>query len=159
MMSAVARSMVYLVTMIRAGAHGETAVVLVEVAYVLLTAGLYAGLQQRALAIRLRMLGNGVVVLGVPGLAQTLDWLVHRGLGAPTPGRATLAVCIFTALSALFHLHVMRRGAFLSGRGCTLVEDLQRMPRLIAGFVVIPFAYAGALLFRGSREIQSETAL
>ena len=73
-------------------------------AYVALTAGIYAGLQQRALGLRSRLLGNLIVALGVPALAQILDWLAHRAAGAAVPFRAILAVSIFAAVSALFHL-------------------------------------------------------
>jgi hypothetical protein len=50
----------------------------VELAYVTLTSGLYAGLQQKALGIRSRWLGNSTIILGVPWLAQAFDWLAHR---------------------------------------------------------------------------------
>jgi len=145
LLSTAARSTVYLVAMMRAGhVHGFLSagvpVVLVEVVYVTLTAGLYAGLQQRALSFRSRPLGNLTVVIGVPALAQVLDWLVHRAVGAPAPAKATLAVCVFAAVSALFHLHVMRRGAFLTGHcGRTLTDDFRRMPGLVAGFATRPF--------------------
>jgi hypothetical protein len=142
-MSAVARSLVYAAAMARGNQQHELGVVLVEIAYVTLTAGIYAGMQQRALGLRQRWLGNAVVVVGVPGLAQALDWLVHLVVGAAAPARATLAVCCFAAISALFHLHVMRNGAFLSGYGRSLVSDFRRMPRLIAGFVLRPLALIG----------------
>jgi hypothetical protein len=143
-MSAVARSLVYVAAMARGNRQHELGVVLVEIAYVTLTAGIYAGMQQRALGLPRRWLGNAIIVVGVPGLAQALDWLVHRAVGATAPARATLAVCCFAAISALFHLHVMRNGAFLSGYGRSLASDFRRMPRLIAGFALKPLAlFAG----------------
>ena len=75
LMSATARSLVYLAAMARTGLQSGLPVVLVEMVYVTLTAGLYAGLQQRALGFRSRLLGNLTVVLAVPMLAQILDWL------------------------------------------------------------------------------------
>jgi hypothetical protein len=144
-MSAVARSAVYAAAMARGNRQHELGVVLVEIAYVTLTAGIYAGMQQRALELRRRWLGNAIVVVGVPGLAQALDWLVHRAVGEAAPARATVAVCCFAAISALFHLHVMRNGAFLSGYGRSLASDFRRMPRLIAGFVLKPLALVGVL--------------
>src|SRR5580658_9856650 len=45
LLSATARSLVYLAAMARTGLHGGGAVVLVEIAYVTLTAGVYAGMQ------------------------------------------------------------------------------------------------------------------
>jgi hypothetical protein len=160
LLSATARSFVYLAAMARTGLQGGLAIALVEMAYVILTAGLYAGMQQRALGFRSRLLGNMTIVLGVPGLAQLLDWLTHRAVGAAAPTKATLAVCVFAAISALFHLHVMRRGAFLTGHlGRTLVEDFRRMPRLIAGFVLRPILLVAALFARATHTAGPEAAL
>jgi hypothetical protein len=157
LLSATARSLVYLAAMARTGLRGSLAIVLVEIVYVTLTAGIYAGMQQKALRLRARWLGNLIVVLGVPGLAQALDWLTHRVTGAAAPGRAVLAVSIFAALSALFHLHVMRNGVFLTGTGRSLFDDFRRMPRLIAEFVVRPIALFVALTSDSGRGIESET--
>jgi len=159
LLSATARSAVYLAAMMRPGLHGRVAIVLVEIAYVTLTAGLYAGLQQQALGLRSRLLGNLIVVVGVPGVAQAFDWLSHRAVGATPPGKATIAVCVFALISALFHLHVMRRGAFLTGHsGRSLVNDFRRMPGLIVQFVAMPFAYLGALPARLARVLDVEAA-
>jgi hypothetical protein len=160
LMSATARSLVYLAATIRTGLRGSLAIVLVEVAYVTLTAGIYAGMQQRALGLRTRWLGNLIVALGVPALAQTMDWITHRLTGPAVAPKAILAVCIFTLLSALFHLHVMRNGAFLTGgKGRSLVDDFRRMPRLIAGFVIKPVTLLSARLPRATSAVESEAAL
>jgi hypothetical protein len=149
LLSAVARSLVYLATMMRAGAHGRLAVVLVEMGYVTLTAGIYAGMQQKALRVRPRLVGSAIVVVGVPGLAQLFDLLAHHATGAVAPPRATLSVCVFALISALFHLHVMRHGAFLTGSvGRSLAEDFRAMPRLVAGFAARPFVMVRSLQSR-----------
>ncbi len=158
-LSATARSLVYLAAMTRTGMRGSLAVVVVEIGYVTLTAGVYAGMQQKALGLRSRLLGNFIIVVGVPGLSMTLDWLAHRVTGASAPGKATLAVCFFAALSALFHLHVMRNGAFLTGEGRSLLSDFRRMPRLIASFVLKPVAFLSAWITRPGAEAGSEPAL
>lgn len=159
LISATTRSLVYLAAMARSGPHGRLAIVLVEIAYVTLTSGLYAGLQQKALGMRSRLVGNLIIVIGVPGLAQCLDWLAHRAAGAPVPPRATLAVCFFAAVSALFHLHVMRSGALLTGDcGRSLGEDMRRMPRLVAGFVLRPLVLSPALAERIERVLDNEAA-
>jgi hypothetical protein len=154
LLSATARSLVYLAAMSHTGLHGRLAIVLVEVAYVSLTAGIYAGMQQRALGLRARWLGNLIVVLGVPGLAQTLDWLAHRVSGAAAPERAILVVSLFAAVSALFHLHVMRNGAFLTGYGRSLFDDFRRMPGLVAGFVVKPATLFIPLIARSAHPVE-----
>src|SRR5581483_2906929 len=158
-LSATARSLVCLTAMVHTGLHGGLTVVLVEVAYVTLTAGIYAGMQQRALALRSRLLGNLIVVLVIPGLAQLLDWTAHRITDSSAGARATLAVSIFSALSALFHLHVMRNGVFLTGQGRSLADDFRRMPGLVLGFVFKPIAFLSALTSRPDAAIESEAAL
>ena len=160
LMSATVRSVVYLAAMASGHHSNRLAIVLVELAYVTATAGVYAGLQQRALHLRSRLLGNCVIALAVPGMAQAFDWLAHRLVGAPVPARATVAACVFTLVSALFHLHVMRRGAFLTGhRGLSLAEDFRRVPRLLLGFVMQPVTLIANAGIRWERPAESEAGL
>jgi hypothetical protein len=160
LLSATARSVVYLVALAHSGLHGGLFIVVVEMAYVTLTAGLYAGLQQKALGFRSRLLGNLTVVLGVPALSQILDLLAHGAAGATVPGKAAVAVSVFAAISAMFHLYVMRRGTFLTGeRGRTLLEDFLSIPRLIADLVMKPLWILESLKSRQGRIAQSEPAL
>jgi hypothetical protein len=159
LMSATARSLVYLTTMAYTDLHRAVPVVLVEVGYVTLTAGVYAGIQQNALRLRSRLLGNLVVVVGVPGLAQVLDWCTHHFTHTVATGRTTLAVCLFALLSALFHLHVMRNGGFLSGQGRSLLDDFRRVPRFIAGFVLRPIDLFTARISRPASSVEPEAGL
>lgn len=48
LLSASARSLVYLAALARSGSHSRLGLVAVEMVYVILTAGIYAGMQQRA---------------------------------------------------------------------------------------------------------------
>lgn len=159
MLSATARSLVYLAAMARSGVHGRLFIVLIEIAYVTLTAGFYAGMQQRALGLRSRLLGDAIIAVGVPALAQSIDWLAHRAVGAGAGARATISVCVFTFVSALFHLHVMRNGTFLTGHSRSLWSDFRRIPGLIAGFLLRPFVLFAALASRLTRAVDSEAAL
>jgi hypothetical protein len=160
LMSAAVRSLVYLIAMTRSGSHGRLAVIAVEMVYVTLTAGVYAGMQQRALSLRSHMFGNLIVVLGVPGLAQLLDWLAHSIVGPAAPSRAILAASIFALVSALFHLHVMRHGVFLTGRaGRTLADDFRRIPRLVLDFVLLPYLLLVGGTARVARTARTEGAL
>lgn len=160
LLSATARSLVYLAALAHARLHGGLTIVAVEIAYVTATAGVYAGLQQQALRLRQRLLGNLAVAVGVPGMAQVLDWLVHSAVGPAAPARATVLVCVFTLVSALFHLHVMRRGAFLTGRaGRSLADDFRRMPRLVLGFLLWPATAFAAWNARMARSAESQAAL
>ncbi|HKD60419.1 MAG TPA: hypothetical protein VKB47_08150, partial [Terracidiphilus sp.] len=66
---------------------------------------------------------------------------------------------IFAALSALFHLHVMRNGVFLTGHGRSLADDFRSIPRLVAGFVARPFILLAASISRPTRALDSDAAL
>jgi len=157
LMSATVRSLVYMAAM----AHGrgdKMAVAVVEMIYVTLTAGFFSAMQQRSLGLRSRALGNFMVAFGVPGLSQGLDCAVH-GLAGAAPARATLVVCIFTGVSALFHLHVMRNGVFLTGQGRSLADDFRRIPRLLGGFLAKPFVFAAAFAARPNAALPSDAVL
>jgi len=159
LMSSSARSLVYLAALARSGRHDRVSIVLVEVAYVALTAGVYAGLQQRALALRSQFLGNLTVAFVVPMFAQFIDWAAHRVAGAPVPFRAMVAVSIFACVSAFFHLYVMRRGVFLSGQGRSLREDFRRIPRLVIALVISLLSIVMAQSSRAESAAESEAVL
>jgi len=164
LLSALVRSIVYLAAMVRTHSHGRLSIVAVEMAYVTLTAGIYAGMQQRALGLRSRLAGNLTAAVAVPALAQALDVLAHFAIGAAVPARATIAVCVFAAISAMFHVHIMRRGVLLTGeRGYSLAEDFRRIPRLLAEFVLAPFVLVSGLFSslgaRLTRPAETEAAL
>lgn len=160
LLSATARSFVYLIAMSRTHSHGRLGVVLVEMAYVTLTAGLYAGMQQMALRMRSQLAGNLIVVLGVPGLSQIFDWLVHIAVHAPIPHRALWSICVFTLLSASYHLHIMRRGIFLTGQGGhTLLDDFKSIPRLTLGFILWPCKIVAQRVFKRRRHAVSAQAV
>ena len=157
LISAVARSLVYSVAMVRSGNRQGWAVIGVEMLYVTFTAGLYAGLQQKALGLRRRWLGDVCIVLGVPVLSQVLDWLIHRMAGAPAPHRALASAAVFTLISALFHRHVMRHGTFLTGdAGHSLGDDFRKIPRLVVSFVVWPGRVLRSLPMRLERLAQKQ---
>jgi hypothetical protein len=59
----------------------------------------------------------------------------------------------------LFHLYVMRKGAFLTGQGRSLYEDLRRIPRLLAGFATTPFTLVAAWTSTPTDKVESEAAL
>ena len=162
LLSATARSIVYLAALARSGPHKSLSIVVVEIAYVTLTAGIYAGAQQKALGLRSRLLGNFTIAVGVPALSQILDWLAHCAVGAPVPQHAMVAVSVFTLISALFHLFVMRRGVFLSGCGHSLAGDFRRVPRLLVRFVTAPVILVTSLARRASpaavEAVESEAA-
>ena len=62
-------------------------------------------------------------------------------------------------LSALFHLHVMRNGGFLTGQGSSLLDDFRRVPRFIAGFVLRPVDLLTTLVSRPASNVEPDAGL
>jgi hypothetical protein len=100
-----------------------------------------------------------IVVVGVPSLAQILDWTAHRVMHAMAPGRAILIVCLYTLISALFHLHFMRNGVLLAGCGRSLGNDVRRIPSLVVGFASTPFVSLAKWSLRSVVPLESDDAL
>lgn len=133
------RSFVYLLTTMKHGWHSELHAIAAEMFYVALTAGIYAALQQGALDVRPRWLSNLLIVLAVPVLSQTVEYTVHAAAGTPNLKTATISILSFGLISAMFHLHVMRKGAMLVGsKSRPFSDDLKRMPALVASFLAAP---------------------
>ncbi len=76
------------------------------------------------------------VMIILPVLTHSLELAVHLARGTPKLFTSIVASVCFTAISTLFNLYAMRRGALVVGDGSSSVaSDMRRMPRLIAGFV------------------------
>jgi hypothetical protein len=136
---------------------------LVEFAYVLATSGFASALQQQSLHVKNRRTGWLLCVVVVPYASLALDSAVHlwaNGIGGEQIG---LLAVTFTLISAMFHWHVMSKGAMLVGeQSRTLVEDMLAMPRLTFQFVADPVMAAwktgNALLLRRADEPAEEIA-
>ena len=139
-LSAMIRSIVYLIATMKHGWHSELYAIASEMLYVALTAGLYSAMQQGVLDIQPRWFSNFLIVLGVPASSQAVEYFVHTIAGTPNLKAATISILSFGLISATFHLHIMRRGAMLVGKKSRpFSEDLKRMPVLVGSFIAIPF--------------------
>ncbi len=138
-LSALIRSFVYLLTTMKHGWHSELHAIAAEMCYVALTAGIYSALQQGALDIRPRWLSNLLIVVAVPVLSQTVEYTVHAIAGTPNLKTAIISILSFGLISAMFHLHIMRKGAMLVGsKGRPFSDDLKRMPSFVISFLAAP---------------------
>jgi hypothetical protein len=74
----------------------------------------------------------------LPFANHALEFVVHWMLGTQNLVPSIAASVVFTALSTLFNLFAMRRGALIVGAGHgSLLEDLRRMPGLLMDFVML----------------------
>ena len=114
----------------------------VEAVYVLLTSGIFSAWQQQALDVKPRSLSWTLVVLVVPLGSLAGDSALHLWLDDGNMRALGIGALIATLLSAMFHWHLMQNGAMLVGeQGRSLVDDMKRMPRLIATFVWNPIRW------------------
>lgn len=139
LLSVTLRSIALFLLVAHRGSHAGLRAAFIEACYVALTAGIWAALQQGALAVDPRWLGNLLIVVVVPVLAQSADYTIQHHLGTPGMRTASIGMVFWGVLSASFHLYLMRHGAMLVGDSSpSLARDFKRMPRLILGFILVP---------------------
>jgi hypothetical protein len=78
------------------------------------------------------------VIVLLPLTNHSMEFLVHWMRGTRNLAPSIAASVVFTALSTLFNLYAMRRGALIVGSGrSSLRQDLVRMPRLLLDFAIL----------------------
>jgi hypothetical protein len=119
--------------------HARQHFSIVEIAYVLLTAGIFSAWQQQALGIKPRYCAWLLVVVVVPLTSLGADVLTHSLLDHLAAHALGIWALIFALVSAMFHWHVMENGVMLVGEeGHSLVSDFRRLPGLVLSFVTTP---------------------
>jgi hypothetical protein len=79
----------------------------------------------------------GVLVL-LPAANHSMEFAVHWLRGTRNLVPSITASVSFTALSTLFNLYAMRRGALIVGAGRgSLLQDMRRMPALLLNFILM----------------------
>ena len=140
LLSSLSRSAVFFFANLHAGPDAAIGAMLTELAYRGLTGGFYGGLTQAFRATEPRWLATTSVLLGVPALSHTIEFTVHWLRGTPDLRTSILASVSFTLLSTLFHLHAMRRGILIVGKGGrSLAADFASLPRVIVSFLASGF--------------------
>ncbi|MPY87426.1 MAG: hypothetical protein GEU99_05855 [Luteitalea sp.] len=150
LLSASFRSVLFFLTNLSAGLGAAVAAMLTELGFRGSTAGFYGALTQAFRHAQPSWLATLTVMLLLPTVAHAVELLVHWYRGTERLGASILASCLFTALSTVFNLFAMRQGALIVGDGRqSLADDLRRMPRLIAAFIIA--IVAGGRRRRASR--------
>jgi hypothetical protein len=100
-------------------------------------AGFTGALTQRVRHMRPVWAAGLVILLGIPSCLHAMEWVVHTTAGSPARGRGVAVSVAMTAVAELFNWYSMRQGAMLAGpEGSPFLDDLKRIPSLVAGFVV-----------------------
>jgi hypothetical protein len=139
-LSALVRAMLFLAANLPAGWGAAWGAFGAELAFRACTSGFYGAATQAFAAVRPSRTASAGAIVVVSGVSHSLEFAVHYVRGTPALGRSIALSVAFTVVSTLFHLFAMRRGALVAGpSGAPIVDDLRRMPRLLAEFVASPF--------------------
>ncbi len=137
LLSAFWRSVLFFSLTANHGWRAASTAFALESVFRIVASGLFGAAAQSLTRLRPVWLSALLTILLIPAAIQAAEFLLHWLAGTPNLAVATIASAAFSALSAIFHWFVMRRGALTSGPGqATLGQDLRRMPSLIAEFLL-----------------------
>jgi hypothetical protein len=140
-LSAALRTPLYVVAALNSGFIAAARAGLTDALLRLILSGAAGALTQRVAAMRAGWQSTTLAFAGVLLLMHALEALVHWRAGSAQWTSAFRVSLVFSAVSVLFNLYAMRRGALIAGAaGRPLKDDLRRLPGLIAGFLRNPFS-------------------
>jgi hypothetical protein len=141
LLSAVFRAPVFILTGYRFGWRSILGAVAAESIFRIVVSGFYGAIAQKLTNVKPRWKAVLILVVVLPAVEQSADFLLHRARGTPNLGWAMLTSCIVMALSAMFNWYAMTRGALRTDSGKSFLADLRSLPRILVQFVgLVPLA-------------------
>lgn len=131
------RAAIFFFVNLAAGWPAATAAMSTELVFRGITSGFYGAISEGFADAEPEWAAAVCMMVAVPVVNHSLEFAVHwlRGTRRLMPSIA--ASVVFTALSTLFNLYAMRRGALIVGAGRgSLLQDLRRTPALLADFLL-----------------------
>lgn len=142
-LSAFSRGLLILLTNLSAGRSSAAGAMFAEVCYRVLTSGFYSSVTQTFRFARPVWAASLVSMALLPIISDTAEFIVHFLHGTERLGATVIASVIFTALSTLIELFVMRHGILVVGQSSkSLLQDIKSIPGLI---VVIFYDFQSSL--------------
>jgi hypothetical protein len=136
-LSSIVRGLIFFSVNLVAGPRAAVAALITELAFRGVASGFYGALTEAFRYAEPEWAASLAALLLLPIFCHSLEFLVHLMRGTAKLRASVLASVCFTAISTLFNLYAMRRGALVTGKGGdTLGSDLKRMPRLVVSFLV-----------------------
>jgi hypothetical protein len=137
-LSSLFRATIFFFANLTAGLPAAMAAMSTELIFRAVTSGFYGALTEGFRDVAPPWAAALGVLLVLPLANHAMEFLVHWLRGTRNLVPSIAASVIFTALSTLFNLYAMRRGALLVGAGrASLRQDLRRMPGLIWDFILL----------------------
>jgi hypothetical protein len=101
-----------------------------------LLSGFYGGLTESFRATSPSWTGTMVVIVILPLVNHIFELTIHWARGTQKLGASIAVSVLFSVLSGLFNIFAMRRNVLIVGEGrCPLLEDLRRVPVVLAAFL------------------------
>jgi hypothetical protein len=136
LLSSSVRALIFFAANLPAGTHAALAALLTELVLCGVASGFYGALTEAFRFAEPEWAASLVAMILLPLTGHSVEFVVHFLRGTMKLRTSIVASVCFTAVSTLFNLYAMRRGALVTGEGQqTLSCDMKRMPRLIAGFL------------------------
>lgn len=141
--SAVIRGLIFLLVTLPAGRAAAAGAMIAETLYRAATSGFFGAITQRLSKVKPDWVAAVAAMLVLPILNHVGEFAVHWMRGTPRLAVNIGASVAFTIISTLFNLYIQKQGVLLVGeeKSLTLWEDLATIPRMIAGFVTLPFRW------------------
>jgi hypothetical protein len=135
-LSSSVRGLIFFAANLPAGPHAALAALLTELTFRGVASGFYGALTEAFRFAEPDWAASLAAMILLPLTGHSLELAVHLLRGTVKLRTSIIASVCFTAVSTLFNLYAMRRGALVMGDGKqALSSDMKRMPRLIAGFL------------------------
>ncbi len=135
-LSSIVRSLIFFCVNLLAGLHAALAALVTELTFRGVASGFYGALTEAFRFAEPEWAGSLAVMILLPLAGHSVEFAVHFLRGTAKLGASILASVGFTAVSTLFNLYAMRRGALITGEGQqSLRDDMKMMPRLLTGFL------------------------
>jgi hypothetical protein len=137
LLSALFRGGIFLVASLKSHHAGRSHAVLAEALFGAGFMGFFGTVTQALRLAEPQWLVELLLAGVFPLLFQVGDICFHSALGTQAFRSGMIASAVFTALSALFNLYIMRRGTLLVGEeSSSFAKDLITLPKLALLFVV-----------------------
>jgi hypothetical protein len=153
LLSSIVRGLIFFSVNLVAGWHAAVAALLTELIFRGAASGFYGALTEAFRFAEPEWAASLAVMILLPVAGHSLEFAVHLLRGTAKLGASIFASVCFTAVSTLFNLYAMRRGALVTGEGRqSLGADVKMMPRLVFSFLAAGPLAAWQLVDRGIRD-------
>ena len=137
-LSSLFRAAIFFFANLTAGLPAAMAAMSTELIFRGITSGFYGALTEGFSDAEPAWAAALAAMVVLPLTGHSMELAVHWLRGTRNLVPSITASVVFTALSTLFNLYAMKRGALIVGAGRgSLLEDLRRMPRLVLDFILL----------------------